>query len=122
MGGGLGTEKVEAPGGRRVRGHRIYGPLRGDKDHEQKHDCQINRHPLRQSQAHFKVYYLPGTLNGIADVISHAVNKFDRDTALDDPNGSGLDELAVPIYHTVLIEMSDDFKTRLVDGYTSDKA
>ncbi|TKA27867.1 hypothetical protein B0A54_16393, partial [Friedmanniomyces endolithicus] len=63
-----------------------------------------------------KAYYLLGVLNGIADYISRAINTLDRDVTLDSPNDNGLDDLAVPIYYTVLVEISDDFKKRLVDN------
>lgn len=68
-----------------------------------------------------KVLLPPGIPNDIADNFNHAVNIFDRDSTLDSPIGNSLDAVVVPTFHTLQVEISDDFKGGLGNGYEGDK-
>ncbi|SMY30032.1 unnamed protein product [Zymoseptoria tritici ST99CH_1A5] len=67
-----------------------------------------------------EVVYRPGRIHRVPDQLSRLLNDADAKPVPQDPNDSGLDELTVPIYHALLVDMTDDFRTRLREGYAKD--
>jgi integrase-like protein len=80
---------------------------------------KLNLRLIRASQYlqqfRLRVFHRPGKTNAIADALSRLQAKKTSDTNLMD-----LDALHANAYTATLVELSDDFRAKLLDGYTKD--
>ena len=68
-----------------------------------------------------RIVYRPSIYQLVFDVISQLVNKRNSNIKLANSNNNSLNKVAVPIYYTILVKISNNFKSQIVDSYKIDK-